>query len=791
MFNSSTEGLRCIQSAVAIAVFAAPFPGLAQTTAAQSAVQPGRTDALDEIIVTAQKREQSIKDVPMSITAVTGAELVARGIVDVGDLSKIDTSFVESRASYGTPVYSIRGIGYNEQSLAAAPTVSVYTDQVPYAYPALTKGADLDVERVEILKGPQGTLFGQNATGGAVNFIAAKPTDTLQGALDLGFGRFDARHLDAFVSGPLSDTLRGRVALSVDEGGAWQQNYTRDATLGNARTQKIRALLDWKPSEEFRAELNLNAWHDQSDTQAGQLIGIDLLTPALGPKVPLVSTYQLAPPNNRSADWDPSPPPRNDENFYQASLHLVYTPSEAFSLTSLTSFQHYTQNNYIDNDGMALPNNSESQTGSVQSLYEELRASGAAMEQRLHWLLGLQYSDDRTEELVHGYLPYSTSAYPFTAFGLPSFSNIAFSSNPDVKTKGVFANIDYAAPENVTLHAGARYTKSDNEYNGCLIATDPNFGAGLTLIETAVKQGVGVIPIGQGDCTTFDANFNPGLQHLRLNESNVPWHVGVDWKPAPGTLLYLSATKGFKAGGFPTLPATGAVQLDPVTQESVLSYELGVKTDFGSRAVELDGAVFHYDYKNKQLRGRILDPTGVFGVIDALVNVPTSKEDGAELSLRWRPISGLTVTAGATYLDSKVTGTFETYDPYTGTRVNFDGYSFPNTPRWILGAGTTYDWSLVGSWRASVGADYHYQTDSQSAFVAVSDVASGFPSQKIDSYGLLDLVAGVQNDKWKLQVYGNNVTDKYSWQQTIRVYDTTVRYTGLPATFGVRVGYKF
>jgi outer membrane receptor protein involved in Fe transport len=790
MSKLSTDGLRRIQSALGIGLLVAPLVAVAQTTPSGS-VQPGRTDTFEEIIVTAQKREQSIKDVPMSITAVTGAELSDRGIVDVGGLSKIDTSFVESRASYGTPVYSIRGIGYNEQSLAASPTVSVYTDQVPYAYPALTKGADLDVERVEILKGPQGTLYGQNATGGAVNFIAAKPTDSLQGAVNLGFGRFDARHIDAFVGGPLTDSLRGRVALSVDEGGAWQQSYTRDASLGNARTQKIRALLDWKPSQDFKVELNLNAWHDQSDTQAGQLIGIDLLTPALGPQVPLVSTYPLAPPNNRSADWDPSPPPRNDEKFYQAALRIEYTPFEAFSLTSLTSYQHYTQNNYIDNDGTALANNSELQTGSVQSLYEELRASGVAAAEKLHWLFGVQWSDDRTEELVRGYLPYSTSAYPFTAIGLPPFTNIAFSSNPDVRTKGVFGNVDYAVLDNVTLHAGARYTKSDIKYNGCLIATDPNFGAGLTLIETAVKQGIGVIPINQGDCTTFDANFNPGLQHLQLHESNVPWHVGLDWKPDPGTLVYVSATKGFKAGGFPTLPATGAVQLAPVTQESVLSYELGLKTDFGNRAFELDSAIFHYDYKNKQLRGRILDPTGVFGVIDALVNVPTSKEDGAELSLLWRPIAGLTLSAAATYLDSRVTGTFETLDPYTGTKVGFSGYSFPNTPRWTLAAGSSYEWSVGGSWLATVGANYHYQTDSQSAFVAVSDVANGYPSQKIDSYGLLDLVAGVHSDKWKLQVYGNNVTDKYYWQQTIRVYDTTVRYTGLPATFGVRVGYRF
>ena len=200
--------------------------------------------ALDEIIVTAQKRAQSINDVGMAINAVNDEALRQQGIKDVGDLVKIEPSFVVSQAQYGTPVYFIRGVGYNEASLAASPAVSVYVDEVPFAYPALTKGATLDISRVEVLKGPQGTLYGQNATGGAINYIAAKPTDTFEAGVEATYARFDYKDLNAFVSGPLSNDVRARFAFDVTDGGAWQESYTRHDKIGATRQGKARILLD-------------------------------------------------------------------------------------------------------------------------------------------------------------------------------------------------------------------------------------------------------------------------------------------------------------------------------------------------------------------------------------------------------------------------------------------------------------------------------------------------------------------------------------------------------------------
>ena len=213
-------------------------------SSAQVMAQTGGSSGfgIEEIVVTAQKRQQSISDVGMAITARSGDQLRAMGIDNVAGLTKIEPSFIVSQASYGTPVYSIRGVGYNSESLAASPTVSVYVDEVPYAYPALTKGATLDIERVEILKGPQGTLYGQNATGGAVNYIAAKPTETFEAGIEGTYARFDAVNVNGFLSGPLSETLLARLAFEVTDGGAWQKSITRDDELGDTEQHKLRYL---------------------------------------------------------------------------------------------------------------------------------------------------------------------------------------------------------------------------------------------------------------------------------------------------------------------------------------------------------------------------------------------------------------------------------------------------------------------------------------------------------------------------------------------------------------------
>ena len=184
-----------------------------------------------EIIVTAQKREENLNAVPMSITAVSGEQLKRAGVNEVRDLVKVSPGFSYADSYVGSPIYTLRGIGFSDISLGGRSTVSLYIDQAPIPFAIESRGVNLDLERVEILKGPQGTLFGQNATGGAINFIAAKPTKSFAAGMDASYGTFNASDLSGFISGPLSETLGARLAVQTIKSDPWQRSYTKSAEM--------------------------------------------------------------------------------------------------------------------------------------------------------------------------------------------------------------------------------------------------------------------------------------------------------------------------------------------------------------------------------------------------------------------------------------------------------------------------------------------------------------------------------------------------------------------------------
>jgi outer membrane receptor protein involved in Fe transport len=206
---------------------APPAPAQADSAAARGRDAQASTASatLQELVVTAQKREESINEVGMSIQAESGDRLNKLGIRDTSDLQKIVPGFQSTPTYYGTYVFTIRGVGFQDTSLAGNPTVSVYSDEAPLPFSILTNGATLDLERVEVLKGPQGTLFGNNATGGAVNYIARKPTDHWAAGVDATYGRFNDFDAMGFVSGPITDTLKFRAAVRINESGPWQKAY--------------------------------------------------------------------------------------------------------------------------------------------------------------------------------------------------------------------------------------------------------------------------------------------------------------------------------------------------------------------------------------------------------------------------------------------------------------------------------------------------------------------------------------------------------------------------------------
>jgi len=333
----------------------------------------------------------------MSITAATGDQLEMLGITDTSQLSKLVPGFTFTQTGYGTAVYTIRGVGFQESSLAASPAVSVYVDEIPLPFPAETVAAALDPQRVEVLKGPQGLLYGENSTGGAVNYVAAKPTDYFTAGAKGSYGRFNTGDLEAFVSGPIADSLQGRLAVRTVQGGDWQYSYTRSDTVGAKNLTQARLLLDWRPSDDLEVSLNLNGWLDKSDSQAAQLIGI-YPESNLVPIPAGLSNYPRAPNNNRAADWDPGLSLRRDDKFYQGSIRIDYKLPGDLTLTSISAHERYQRDRPMDLDGTSYTNFGDLESGWIGTTFQELRLSGLFPEHRGNWIVGGNYESDDTSD---------------------------------------------------------------------------------------------------------------------------------------------------------------------------------------------------------------------------------------------------------------------------------------------------------------------------------------------------------------------------------------------------------
>jgi iron complex outermembrane receptor protein len=795
---------------------------------AAATAQASSSVTVGELVVTAQKRQENIQSVPMSITAASGDTLTKLGVVDTSQLIKIVPGFNYTPGVYGTPVYTLRGVGFQDTSLSDSPTVSVYVDEAPLPYSAMTKGATLDLQRVEVLKGPQGTLFGENATGGAINYIANKPTDTFKAGFDASYGRFNTFDGQGFVSGPITNTLDFRIAGRVIESGPWQQTYAPAPAgrLGDQNFLDLRTSLLWKPTDRFRALLTISTWADKGDPQAAQLVQIENLN-KLTPLPPYLQNFPASPHNARDAGWQscintsgntyPPPansastsctPPHNNNAFFGANLRLDYDLGNDLTVTSLTSVGNFNRYSAIPGDGTPYQDYESIQKGLLRNVYQELRLSGK-IAGKGSWIVGANYEyDDTYDSFLQSYGDSSSR----TVFGIPLGPTNPVDAQ-HTNTYAVYGNGEYPITDHLTIQGGIRYTQENKSFDGCEINADSGQYSGqISQILQEIYQGANGTP-GQtiipayGQCASLGPasnNFIPSLIHEVLNQNNLSWRTGLKWAFDRDAMVYFNVSRGYKGGAFPTLSQSTATQSNPVVQESLLAYEGGFKATTLHHTLQLNAAGFYYDYTNKQILGDILDPT--FGALPSLVNVPKSHVIGFEFSGGWTPIEGLTFTPSVSYQHTQIdtcsptivtcqlllatdgsvispAGHFHNYN-YQANPQDFNGEAFPLAPEWQADIDAEYDWKLGNGLGAFVGANVNYQGQTNSGF-------GEFAILNVPAYTLLDLRAGLEKDAWRIQIWGRNVTNKYYWTIAAHVNDADLRYAGMPGTYGVTINYRF
>ena len=758
--------------------------------ASQASVTESADSADGDIVVTAQKRSERLADVPLSISVVTGDQVVKNGIMEPTQLGKMVPGFSYQQSAFGSPILSIRGIGFNDNSTTSGPTVTSYIDQVALPYSIMSRGAMLDLERVEVLKGPQGTLFGMNSTGGAINFIAAKPTSEFAAGADVSYGRFNVVDVRGFVSGPLSDTVRARLALQHERGDGWQKSATRPGDkLGKKDFTNGRLLIDWTPSDTLSFELAASAWHDGSESQAAQFVQFSPAVP-VNPTTQYVADAMGAAPatirNARDADWDAGNDYSRDDDFYQFSLRGDWNATDEVTVTSITSYSKFRGEAPIDIDGTAFTAfNLSSHKSYLTSFAQELRVSGD--HDRVRWMIGGNYQKDVANETTIS----QNNATNNYLFGF-MFTRLGQIAEQDIKTASVFGSLDYKLTDKLTLQGSLRYSDQKRDFGGCI----RDEGAGTVGVPAATAFGfLATVLSGQptvipaGGCLTLDAaTFAPGLAKSKLNEDNLSWRIGADYKFSSRGMVYANITKGYKAGSYALVPGILSSQFTPVTQESVLAYEAGVRVSTDDNALSVDLAGFYMDYRDKQLKGVVLTP--VFGPLPQLVNIPKSEVYGFELNVVAKPVQGVRLSAGVTHVATKVlkdpVAPAEPRDPF-GVLTSYIGDSFPDTPRWQMVGDAEYRFPVNSDgMMAFVGASVNYRSGTTSMF-------AGDATFHLPEYALLDLRLGLESadGRWTGQIWGRNVTNKYYWTNVTHLTDYVSRLSGTPATYGVTLGFRY
>jgi len=746
---------------------------IATPAAAQSSAQS------DAIIVTARHRPERVDDVPLSVTVASGDDLARRGISSPDQLDHVVPGFSYQSTLLGNPVYTLRGIGYQDFSIGGNPAVGVLLDGVPLPYSAMARGVSLDLDRVEVLAGPQDSGYGQGAIGGIVDYIAAAPTDTPAMGVSISHGRFAATDAEGWASGPIAPGLTARIAGRYAYQDGWQKPWRpNDGRFGLSTGDRIgarrfatgRVLLDWRPPDRLHLVLTVHGWQDGSQSPANRFIAFAPLAPRdpfNGAVYDALAPLAEPPRDPRLAGWDRDRDFARHDRFGQVSLRGTLGLGGDTVLSSVSAWSRYRERSVTDGDGTGFANLLDQRRGDIRSIFQELRASGSAGE--FHWTLGGSLADDRSNEDQVNNLGATIGG-----IGPYRFTGVAEHVRQHVRTEAAFAGLDLDLTPRLTMQGNARFTHQHRGFAGC--TADPGDGA-----VAAAFNAVFDIAVQPGGCLTQSA---PGvlLPIVRADtaEDDLALRAGIDWRRGDGLLAYLSVARGYKPGNFAVVPATFAAQFDPVRPERVTAWETGVKLALADRRVLIEAAAFYDDYRDKQLYGSVIVPP--FGPETALVNIPRSRVIGAELQAVLRPMAALRVTGGFSVAASRVKrGPAASFDAY-GVPASLAGERFPGAPRWQSVADAEYDVGLGDAAGVYFGGGLTAHGASYGAFGENA-------AFRIHGYALIDLRAGVRLDRGHLRVelWGRNVGNQFAYSAIQHAGDVVSGMVVMPATYGVTI----
>lgn len=715
----------------------------AQAQAPSTAASPDST-TFEEVVVTAQRREDRLQDVSLSISAVSGKALAQTPVSNLADIqSSVPNVNISPRNSSG--VVAIRGIGFDVLTAGAEGSVAIHTDGVYQSRPTGALASLFDVERVEIARGPQGTLYGRNATGGAINIISRRPTSTPEGYLNLSAGNYGAFSAEGAISGPIvGDGIEGRLAAKYDKHDGYGENLYNGKDVDDLETISVRGMLRFTPSSNA-SFLLVGDYFKRDDAGFAPHFGgcIQVCSPLTATQ----RGYKTA-PDLRDVNLDIQPVNRNE--LYGLALTSQFDLGFA-QLTSISAFREGQSYYIFDLDGTPQPNAFVTREEDHEEVSQELQLSNKG--DRFGWVAGVYYFHERNYARANGHFPDFQAPNLVTYFQGGTLRTSAYAA---------FGEVNWRVVDKVTLTLGARYSDETKT-----IADEMSYTRSPAFITARQAAPTAKIPcvvcVGLPDSVSFNS-FSP--------------KVSLEYRPVDDKMLYLTIQKGFKSGGF----ANGAVA--PAFQpETIWSYEAGLKASWFNRRLITNLAAYHYDYADLQV-GQVL------GLVSVINNAAKAKVDGVEIETRAKLGGHFELSAQGSYNDAR----FESYKTANGgvnpnVTLDLAGNSLSNAPKWSGSLALQYRTALA---EGDVTLRGELTASSRVYFSPFNDLNN---SQA--AYSLANLSARYEapGGRWFVSTYVNNLADKTIKAGSLVTVGAVGSWINLqllpPRTFGAKVGFNF
>jgi iron complex outermembrane receptor protein len=721
---------------------------------------------LEEIIVTAQKREQSLQDVSIAISAFDSSQLTELGLTNLEQLPTVipNVELSDARGA-GQPTWVIRGAGLADFNANNTPVSAIFYDEVYMTSNALGGIGLFDVNRVEVLKGPQGGLYGRNATGGAIRILSERPDLTeMSGFVRASYGEWDRWGVEGAIGGPIIENkLAYRIAAYTDQDGGWQDSLATpgDDEHGDRDFQAVRGQLLFTPSDELEFLLKIDSGKDESETTLARLNGTydtdfsfdycDAIYQGRRDDSTCLGFHNLLGdpllPSDQKDNGETvlsNPINELDNDWTGYNLYIDWDVGFA-SFKSITSYLDFDYYQFYDYDATPLVFVSSVEgfpdaDTNIEQWSQEFRLISTG-DGPLTWLAGAIYAEDTNESIQ------SFSVQALADLDFVPFTNGVADYTQDTEAWAVYGQVGYDLTDSLNLHGSLRYTDEDKD---------------IDYLSTVI---IGGSPVPIGDVEGFETSL----------EENWSGHIGLDWSFTDHVLLYARFSRGVKSGGFFAAFTDNNDQLTPYDEEINDSFEIGVKSN-PTETLQINAAAFFYDYQDAQGTIQVESAGSPTGTLFTIGTVGDAEHYGVEVDLLWAPLGlpGFELGVAAAWLDAEIDDSDEFSLDQSGGLQPLEGLDREFSPEWSYTINARQEVTFADNLLGTISANYSWRDDPLTRDMRLTDLDYGLI--QMESYGLLSVrVALAHLDQgWEIAVRGDNLTD-----------------AGRPASWTVELRYDF